>query len=86
LKCWADTAYQGAGRPVRVPFRGRRKRWKRRHSTTHVKIRCLGERAMAIIKGWRLLRKLRCSTNRITDLGRPSSSFTTHQREVGKVH
>lgn len=30
VKCWADKAYQGAGRPVRVPFRGRRlKRWKR---------------------------------------------------------
>lgn len=69
LKCWADKAYQGAGGPVRVPFRGRRlKRWKRRHNTTHVKIRCLGERAMATIKGWRLLRKLRCSTNRITDV------------------
>ena len=24
LKCWADKAYQGAGGPVRVPFRGRR--------------------------------------------------------------
>ncbi|WP_371656761.1 MULTISPECIES: hypothetical protein [unclassified Streptomyces] len=44
------------------------KRWKRRHNTTHAKIRCLGERAMATIKGWRLLRKLRCSTNRITDV------------------
>ncbi|MFI7363350.1 IS5/IS1182 family transposase, partial [Streptomyces sp. NPDC050149] len=30
------------------------------------KIRCLGEQAMATLKGWRLLRKLRCSTNRIT--------------------
>ncbi|WP_426402806.1 transposase family protein [Streptomyces sp. R-07] len=69
LKCWADKAYQGAGGPVRVPFRGRRlKRWKRRHNTTHAKIRCLGERAMATLKGWRLLRKLRCSTNRITDV------------------
>ncbi|MFF9757707.1 transposase family protein [Streptomyces sp. NPDC014344] len=69
LKCWADKAYQGAGGPVRVPFRGRRlKRWKRRHNTTHAKIRCLGERAMATIKGWRLLRKLRRSTNRITDV------------------
>ncbi|MFJ3575899.1 transposase family protein [Streptomyces rubiginosohelvolus] len=69
LKCWADKAYQGAGGPVRVPFRGRRlKRWKRRHNTTHVKIRCLGEQVMATIKGWRLLRKLRCSTNRITDV------------------
>lgn len=57
LKCWADKAYQGAGGPVRVPFRGRRpKRWKRRHNTTHAKVRCLGERAMATLKGWRLLR------------------------------
>ncbi|MEU5485575.1 transposase family protein [Streptomyces mirabilis] len=69
IKCWADKAYQGAGRHVRVPFRGRRlKRWQRRHNTTHAKIRCVGEQAMATIKGWRLLRKLRCSTNRITDV------------------
>ncbi|MFE7427937.1 transposase family protein [Streptomyces sp. NPDC057545] len=69
VKCWADKAYQGAGHPVRVPFRGRRlKRWKRRHNSTHAKIRCLGEQAMATLKGWRLLRKLRCSTNRITDI------------------
>ena len=69
LKCWADKAYQGAGGPVRVPFRGRRpKRWKRGHNTSHAKIRCVGERAMATPKGWRLLRKLRCSTNRITDM------------------
>ncbi|MBO3675711.1 transposase family protein [Streptomyces sp. NEAU-YJ-81] len=69
LKCWADKAYQGAGGPVRVPFRGRRlKGWKRRHNTSHAKIRCVGERAMATLKDWRLLRKLRCSTNRITDM------------------
>ncbi|MES9510445.1 transposase family protein [Streptomyces sp. NPDC000609] len=69
LKCWADTAYQGAGGPVRVPFRGRRpKRWKRRHNTTHAKIRCVGEQAMTTLKGRRLLRKLRYSTNRITDV------------------
>ncbi|WP_306339236.1 transposase family protein [Streptomyces sp. AS13] len=69
LTCWADKAYQGAGGTVRVPFRGRRlKRWKRRHNTTQAKIRCLGEQAMAALKGWRLLRKLRCSINRITDV------------------
>ncbi|MGW1842291.1 transposase family protein [Streptomyces sp. NPDC001966] len=69
LRCWADKAYQGAGGPVRVPFRGRRlKRWKLRHNTTHAKIRCLGEQAMATHKGWRLLPKLRCSTNRITNV------------------
>lgn len=51
LKCWAAKAYQGAGGTVRVPFRGRRpKRWKRRHNTTHAKIRCLGEQSMAPLK------------------------------------
>jgi len=51
LKCWADKAYQCAGGPVRVPFRGRRlKRWKRRHNTTHAKIRCVGERAIATLR------------------------------------
>ncbi|MER5281090.1 transposase family protein [Streptomyces sp. NPDC002809] len=68
LKCWADQAYQEAGGPVRVPFRGRRARkWKRRHNSGHARIRCLGEQAMATLKAWRLLRKFRCSTNRITD-------------------
>ncbi|MGI5047768.1 transposase family protein, partial [Streptomyces sp. JAC25] len=61
-------AYQGAGGSIRVPFRGRRlKRWQRQHNSTHAKIRCIGEQAMATLKGWRLLRKLRCSTNRITN-------------------
>ncbi|WP_328923304.1 transposase family protein [Streptomyces sp. NBC_00190] len=69
LKCWADKAYQGAGQDIRVPIRGRRlKRWKRRHNSSHAKIRCVGEQAVAVLKGWRLLRKLRCSTNRITDI------------------
>ncbi|MGW0551344.1 transposase family protein [Streptomyces altiplanensis] len=71
LKCRADKAYQGTGRHIRVPlpWPGRRlKRWKRRHNSSHAKIRCVGEQAMAVLKGWRLLRKLRCSTNRITDI------------------
>ena len=69
LTCWADKAYQGVGGPVRAPFRGRRlKRWKRRHNITYAKIRCLGERFMATLKGWRLLRRLRRGTNRITNL------------------
>ncbi|MFI5904748.1 transposase family protein [Streptomyces cyaneofuscatus] len=48
--------------------RRRLKQWQRRHNSTHAKIRCVGEQAMAVLKGWRLLRKLRCSTNRITDI------------------
>lgn len=50
LKCWADKAYQGAGGPVRVPFRGRRlKRWKRSHNTTHAKIRA-GQRGQGPVQ------------------------------------
>ncbi|MFD3997373.1 transposase family protein [Streptomyces sp. NPDC058583] len=67
VKCWADKAYQGVGPAIRVPFRGKHLRgWRRRHNRDHAKIRSLGERAMATLKCWRLLRKLRCSTTRIT--------------------
>ncbi|GGT33275.1 hypothetical protein GCM10010207_36690 [Streptomyces atratus] len=35
-------------------------------TTGTAKIRSLVERAMAILKSWRVLRKLRCTTTRIT--------------------
>ncbi|MEW2075538.1 transposase family protein, partial [Streptomyces sp. NPDC013433] len=35
---------------------------------SHAKIRALVEQAMATLKSWRLLRKIRCSTTRITSL------------------
>lgn len=71
IPCWADKGYQGAGGTVRVPYRGR---WhdlsagQQAVNRSHAKIRALGEQAMATLKTWRLLRKLRCSTSRITDL------------------
>ncbi|QDN74971.1 transposase [Streptomyces sp. S1A1-7] len=71
IRCWADKAYQGAGGTVRVPYRGR---WdklsagQRAVNTSHAKIRALGEQALATLKAWRLLRKLRCSTTRITGI------------------
>ncbi|WP_413755206.1 IS5 family transposase [Streptomyces sp. MMBL 11-3] len=70
LACWADKGYQGAGGTVRVPFRGRRERLsagQRAANLSHARIRALGEQAMAALKQWRLLRKLRCSTTRITE-------------------
>jgi hypothetical protein len=71
IPCWADKAYQGAGGTARVPYRGR---WENLSAgqqavnRSHAKIRALGEQALATLKTWRLLRKLRCSTTRITDL------------------
>jgi hypothetical protein len=69
--CWADKGYQGAGGTVRVPFRGRLDRLstgQRAVNVAHARIRALGEQAMATVRTWRLLRKLRCRTTRITSL------------------
>lgn len=71
IRCWADKGYQGAGGTVRVPYRGRWENLSAGQQTVnraHAKIRALGEQAMAAPKAWRLLRKLRCSTTRITSL------------------
>ncbi|MFC8713026.1 hypothetical protein ACFUCQ_24355 [Streptomyces sp. NPDC057197] len=66
VKHWADKAYQGADGIIRLPFRGLRlKLRQRRHDSTHTRIRCLDEQ-VAALKGWRLPRKLRCSTTRVT--------------------
>ncbi|MFI2669427.1 transposase family protein, partial [Streptomyces albidoflavus] len=35
---------------------------------SHAKIRALVEQAVATLKSWQLLRRLRCSTTRITSL------------------
>jgi DDE superfamily endonuclease len=71
INCWADKGYQGAGGTVRLPYRGR---WdslsagQQAVNRSHTKIRALVEQAIATLKSWRLLRKLRCSTTRITSL------------------
>ncbi|MFG1808547.1 IS5 family transposase [Streptomyces sp. NPDC049040] len=71
VTCWADKGYRGAGGTVRIPYWGR---WEtlspgqKAVNRSHAKIRALVEQAMATLKNWRLLRKLRCSTNRITAL------------------
>ncbi|MCX4784213.1 IS5 family transposase [Streptomyces sp. NBC_01264] len=71
IPCWADKAYQGSKGTVRVPYRGR---WEtlsagqQAANRSHARIRALVEQAIATLKSWRLLRKLRCSTTRITSL------------------
>ncbi|MGW0565995.1 IS5 family transposase [Streptomyces tauricus] len=71
ISCWADKGYQGAGGTVCLPYRGR---WdslstgQQAVNRSHAKIRALVEQAIATLKSWRLLRKLRCSTTRITSL------------------
>jgi hypothetical protein len=71
VRVWADKGYQGANGTVTVPYRGR---WstlpegKRAVNRAHAKIRAIGEQANATLKAWRLLRKLRCSTTRVTNI------------------
>ncbi|GAA0450038.1 transposase family protein [Streptomyces olivaceiscleroticus] len=71
VECWADKGYRSATGTVRVPYWGR---WEtltpgqRAVNCSHAKIRALVEQAMATLKTWRLMRKLRCSTSRITSL------------------
>jgi hypothetical protein len=68
-KTYADKAYQGAGAHVRVPYRGRGlpERFKA-VNRSHAKIRALGERAVATLKTWRILRRYRGCPTRITNI------------------
>ncbi|GAA0934354.1 transposase family protein [Streptomyces thermoalcalitolerans] len=63
----ADRACQGAGATVRTPYYGHRDlpEHYQRYNRDHTRLRAPGERAFARLKQWRILRKARCSTNRI---------------------
>lgn len=68
---FADKGYQGAGGSVRTPFKRHRYRPKlsRRQKAVnqaHARIRARGERAIAALKGWKVLAKLRCCPRRAT--------------------
>jgi DDE superfamily endonuclease/Helix-turn-helix of DDE superfamily endonuclease len=70
---FADKGYQGAGGTVRTPFKRHRRRPKlsRRQKAvnkTHAKIRACGERAIATLKTWKILTKLRCCPRRATTI------------------
>ncbi|GAA4957944.1 IS5/IS1182 family transposase [Actinoplanes utahensis] len=70
---FADKGYQGARGSVRTPFKRRRFRPKlsRRQKAVnrpHAKIRARGERAIATLKTWRILVKLRCCPRKATGI------------------
>jgi hypothetical protein len=73
MKTFADKGYQGAGGTVRTPFKRHRHRPKlsRRQKAAnkaHAKIRACGERAIATLKTWKILVKLRCCPRRATTI------------------
>ncbi|MDQ0828282.1 hypothetical protein QF032_000126 [Streptomyces achromogenes] len=62
----AYRAYRGAGATIRTPYYGRDLPEKyAQFNRDHTRLRAPGERAFARLKQWRILRKARCSTNRI---------------------
>ncbi|MEV0200317.1 transposase family protein, partial [Nonomuraea sp. NPDC050691] len=73
VKTFADKGYQGAGGTIRTPFkRHRHRRWlsrgQREVNRSHARIRAIGERAVATLKSWKVLAKLRCCPHRATTL------------------
>jgi len=75
----ADTGYQGAPPQVRVPQRRRRldpdtgryrplSQAQKAVNTAHACMRGPGERANAVLKSWKILRKIRCCPTRATTL------------------
>lgn len=68
---FADKGYQGAGGTVWTPFKRQPQRPPLSHrqkdvNRAHVRIRALGERAIATLKTWKILAKLRCCPRRAT--------------------
>ena len=73
IKTFADKGYQGAGGTVQKPFkRHRRRSWpsrsQREGNRAHARIRAIGERAVATLKSWKVLTKLRYCPHRATTL------------------
>ncbi|MFD7648389.1 transposase family protein [Streptomyces albidoflavus] len=63
----ADRAYQGAGATFRTPYYYHREQPEhyQQFNRDHTRLRAPGERAFALLKSWRVLRRARCSTRRI---------------------
>jgi hypothetical protein len=67
----ADKGYQGAAGTIRTPFKRHRHRHRlsrrqRNINRPHARIRGIGERAVATLKTWKILTKLRCCPRRAT--------------------
>jgi len=79
VRAVADTAYQGGGPVIRVPQRRRRldpdsgryrrlSRNQKEVNTAHARQRGPGERVNAELKNWRVLRRIRSSPSRASEL------------------
>ncbi|MFJ3786192.1 transposase family protein [Streptomyces sp. NPDC090093] len=66
----ADRAYQDASATFRTPYYHHREQPEhyQQFNRDHARLRAPGERAFARLKSWRLLRRARCSTRRISTI------------------
>ena len=71
VACYADNAYRAAGPTIAVPFRRRPRKLstnQKKVNRNHARNRAPGERAVATLKTWKLLTKLRCCPSRATTI------------------
>ena len=77
-----DKGYAGLADVVFCPFKGRGKpRWKKDANAAHAKLRSPGERAIAQLKQWHILRRLRCCPHRAGQITR--AALVLQLREAG---
>ncbi|GAA3073211.1 IS5 family transposase [Streptosporangium carneum] len=73
VNTFADKGYQGAGGTIRTPFKRHRlcpplSRHQRSASRAHARVRVRGERAVATLKTWKVLARLRCCAHHTTPI------------------
>ncbi|WP_262391568.1 transposase family protein [Nocardiopsis sp. CNR-923] len=77
-----DKGYVGLSEVVFCPFKGRGKpQWKKDANSAHAKLRAPGERAIAQLKNWDVLRRLRCCPHRVGQITR--AVLVLQLREAG---
>ncbi|WP_101790722.1 transposase family protein [Nonomuraea indica] len=76
----ADKGYQGAEGPLITPYKGKNKpESQKRANRAHARLRGPGERANAQLKGWKILRKLRCSPSKAGHLCKTIAVLQNHR-------
>ena len=77
-----DKGYVGLSEVVFCPFKGRDKPWwKKQANSEHAQLRSPGERAIAQLKNWDILRRLRCCPQRAGEITR--AVLVLQLREAG---
>lgn len=81
LVALGDKGYVGLDEDVVLtPHKGRNKAAGfKRYNQHHARLRAPGERAFAQLKKWRILRQLRCSPHRATNITRAIHTLNTHE-------